>query len=119
MAKQSPSTPTEVGGDSAGVKGVHSERGSLLYSSIAMCHNSIPNTEKYQGDVTLGQICHFGLIVYGGGSHMCSSPAVPTGVASAVQKLWQTACSEIGPGADFTTIVQCVENRAGVEVKGT
>ena len=44
---------------------------------------------------------------------------VPTSVASAVQKLWQTACSEIGPGADFTTIVQCVENRAGVEVKGT
>ena len=43
---------------------------------------------------------------------------VPTSVASAVQKLWQTACSEIGPGADFTTIVQCVENQAGVEVKG-
>ena len=44
---------------------------------------------------------------------------VPTSVASAVQKLWQIACSEIGPDADFTTIVQCVENRAGVEVKGT
>ena len=37
--------------------------------------------------------------------------------SGAVQELWQTACSEIGPEADFTTIVQCVENRAGVEVK--
>ena len=42
---------------------------------------------------------------------------VPTEVACAVEQLWQTACSEIGPEADFTTIVQCVENRAGVEVK--
>lgn len=42
---------------------------------------------------------------------------VPTEVAAAVGELWQTACAEIGPEADFTTIVQCVEKRAGVEVK--
>ena len=42
---------------------------------------------------------------------------VPTKVASAVEKLWKTACSEMGPEADFTTIVQCVENRAGIKVE--
>jgi 3-hydroxyisobutyrate dehydrogenase-like beta-hydroxyacid dehydrogenase len=42
---------------------------------------------------------------------------VPTETAAAVGRLWQTVCSEIGPQADFTTIVQCVEKRAGVEVK--
>ena len=44
---------------------------------------------------------------------------VPTELAAAVAQLWQTACSEIGTQADFTTIVQCVEKRAGVEVKPT
>ena len=42
---------------------------------------------------------------------------VPTDIAGAVQQLWQKACLEIGPDADFTTIVQCVEKRAGVEIR--
>jgi len=42
---------------------------------------------------------------------------VPTDIAGAVHQLWQTACLEIGPDADFTTIVQCVENRAGIEIR--
>ncbi len=42
---------------------------------------------------------------------------VPTELAAAVGQLWQIVCAEIGPDADFTTIVQCVERRAGVEVK--
>ena len=42
---------------------------------------------------------------------------VPTDVAGAVHQLWQTACLEIGPDADFTTKVQCVEKRAGVEIR--
>ncbi len=41
----------------------------------------------------------------------------PQDVAGAVGKMWQTACAEFGPEADFTTIVKCVESRAGVEVK--
>lgn len=41
----------------------------------------------------------------------------PADVASAVGRSWQTACAELGSDADFTTIVQCVEKRAGVEVK--
>jgi hypothetical protein len=43
---------------------------------------------------------------------------VPTGVMSAVAELWETANSEIGGEADFTTIVQPVERRAGVTVGG-
>jgi len=42
---------------------------------------------------------------------------VPMWVASAVRQLWFLACSQIGPEKDFTTIVQCVERWAGVEVK--
>ncbi len=42
---------------------------------------------------------------------------VPMLVASAVRQLWFLAYSQIGPDADFTTIVQCVERWAGVEVK--
>jgi 3-hydroxyisobutyrate dehydrogenase-like beta-hydroxyacid dehydrogenase len=41
----------------------------------------------------------------------------PADVASAVGRSWQTACRELGAEADFTTIVQCAEKRAGVEVK--
>jgi len=42
---------------------------------------------------------------------------VPTWVAHAVGQMWFQACSQIGPEADFTTIVQCVERWAGVEIK--
>lgn len=43
---------------------------------------------------------------------------VPTGVMAAVAQSWETANSEIGGEADFTTIVQPVERRAGVTVGG-
>ncbi|HVZ54003.1 MAG TPA: NAD(P)-dependent oxidoreductase [Pseudolabrys sp.] len=43
---------------------------------------------------------------------------VPNGVMSAVAQAWETANSEIGGEADFTTIVQPVERRAGVIVGG-
>jgi 3-hydroxyisobutyrate dehydrogenase-like beta-hydroxyacid dehydrogenase len=42
---------------------------------------------------------------------------VPMWVASAVRQLWFLAQSQIGAEKDFTTIVQCVENWAGVEVR--
>jgi 3-hydroxyisobutyrate dehydrogenase-like beta-hydroxyacid dehydrogenase len=42
---------------------------------------------------------------------------IPTWVASAVGQLWHLAYSQMGPQKDFTTIVQCVEQWAGVEVK--
>lgn len=42
---------------------------------------------------------------------------VPVEVSQAVAHLLSLACSEIGPEADLTTIVQPVERRAGVEVK--
>jgi 3-hydroxyisobutyrate dehydrogenase-like beta-hydroxyacid dehydrogenase len=42
---------------------------------------------------------------------------VPMLVANAVRQLWFLAYSQIGAEEDFTTIVQCVERWAGVEVK--
>jgi 3-hydroxyisobutyrate dehydrogenase-like beta-hydroxyacid dehydrogenase len=42
---------------------------------------------------------------------------VPTEVCSAVGRLWQLTCDEVGPDKDFTTIVQPLERRAGVEVR--
>jgi hypothetical protein len=42
---------------------------------------------------------------------------IPMWVASAVGQLWFLAYSQMGPEKDFTTIVQCVEKWAGVEVK--
>jgi 3-hydroxyisobutyrate dehydrogenase-like beta-hydroxyacid dehydrogenase len=42
---------------------------------------------------------------------------VPMWVANAVRQLWFLAVNEIGAEQDFTTIVQCVERWAGVEVK--
>jgi hypothetical protein len=44
---------------------------------------------------------------------------IPNEVAGAVEQMWRTVCSENGANADFTTIVQYVENRAGVVVKST
>lgn len=43
---------------------------------------------------------------------------VPMGVGSAVRNLWQIANAERGPDSDYTEIVRCVEEWAGVEVKG-
>jgi 3-hydroxyisobutyrate dehydrogenase-like beta-hydroxyacid dehydrogenase len=42
---------------------------------------------------------------------------VPMEVCSAVGRLWQLAYDEIGPDKDFTTIIQTIERRAGVEVR--
>ena len=42
---------------------------------------------------------------------------VPNDILSVVQRLWQVAENEIGGDKDFTTIVQPLERRAGVEVK--
>jgi 3-hydroxyisobutyrate dehydrogenase-like beta-hydroxyacid dehydrogenase len=41
---------------------------------------------------------------------------VPNDVMSAVAAAWETANSEIGGAADFTTIVQPIERLAGVTV---
>lgn len=41
---------------------------------------------------------------------------VPTDMMGMVASLWERTASEIGPDKDFTTIVQTVENRAGVTV---
>ena len=42
---------------------------------------------------------------------------VPTDLAIAVEKLWQSAKDEYGAESDFTNIVRCIENRAGIEIK--
>jgi len=42
---------------------------------------------------------------------------VPMWVGSAVRQLWQYVNADRGPASDFTTIVQCIEHWAGVEVK--
>jgi hypothetical protein len=38
-------------------------------------------------------------------------------VAQTVTRMLETACQEIGPDKDLTTVVQPVERRAGVEVR--
>ncbi|HUZ75568.1 MAG TPA: NAD(P)-dependent oxidoreductase [Stellaceae bacterium] len=43
---------------------------------------------------------------------------VPMWVGSAVRQLWQYANAKLGPDSDFTQIVQCLEDWAGVEVGG-
>lgn len=42
---------------------------------------------------------------------------VPMWVGSAVRQLWQFANAQNGPASDFTTIIRCIEEWAGVEVK--
>jgi 3-hydroxyisobutyrate dehydrogenase-like beta-hydroxyacid dehydrogenase len=42
---------------------------------------------------------------------------VPMWVAAAVRQMWFMAYTQLGPETDFTRIVQCIENWAGVEVK--
>ncbi len=42
---------------------------------------------------------------------------VPMTVGTAVRELWAQACERIGAQEDFTTVVKCVEQGAGVEVR--
>ena len=42
---------------------------------------------------------------------------VPTWIGTLVRQMWQFTCSQMGPDADFTRIVQCNERWAGVEVR--
>jgi 3-hydroxyisobutyrate dehydrogenase-like beta-hydroxyacid dehydrogenase len=42
---------------------------------------------------------------------------VPADVARAVVASVKRSCDEVGPDADFTTVVQPIERRAGAEVK--
>ena len=42
---------------------------------------------------------------------------VPMCVGKAVRTMWQLAETELGPKSDYTEIVRCLEERAGVEVK--
>jgi 3-hydroxyisobutyrate dehydrogenase-like beta-hydroxyacid dehydrogenase len=43
---------------------------------------------------------------------------VPMAVAEAVERVWHRACEENGPDGDFSTIIQCIERDAGIEVTG-
>jgi 3-hydroxyisobutyrate dehydrogenase-like beta-hydroxyacid dehydrogenase len=43
---------------------------------------------------------------------------VPMWVGSAVRQLWAYSASRMGADTDFTTVVRCIEEWAGVEVKG-
>jgi 3-hydroxyisobutyrate dehydrogenase-like beta-hydroxyacid dehydrogenase len=53
--------------------------------------------------------------------NLCLSEAaalqVPNEIMTAVGRIWQRTQDEIGPDKDFTTVVQPMERRAGVEVK--
>jgi 3-hydroxyisobutyrate dehydrogenase-like beta-hydroxyacid dehydrogenase len=42
---------------------------------------------------------------------------VPMWIASAVKQMFQLASSQIGPDKDITTVIQCIEAWAGVEVR--
>jgi hypothetical protein len=43
---------------------------------------------------------------------------VPMWVGAAVRQLWAYSANHMGPDTDFTTVIKCVEEWAGVEVKG-
>ncbi len=43
---------------------------------------------------------------------------IPQYVSASVAQMWQLAVTQLGPNADFTEIVKCVEQWADVEVKG-
>jgi 3-hydroxyisobutyrate dehydrogenase-like beta-hydroxyacid dehydrogenase len=43
---------------------------------------------------------------------------VPMWVGAAVRQLWAYSASQNGPDTDFTTVIKCVEQWAGVEVRG-
>jgi 3-hydroxyisobutyrate dehydrogenase-like beta-hydroxyacid dehydrogenase len=49
---------------------------------------------------------------------LADAQKVPMWVSSAVERLWLWCQSRQGPQSDFTSIVKCVEEWAGVEVKG-
>ncbi|HET7825787.1 MAG TPA: NAD(P)-dependent oxidoreductase [Anaeromyxobacter sp.] len=49
---------------------------------------------------------------------LADAQRVPMWVSSAVERLWLWCQSRQGPQSDFTSIVKCVEEWAGVEVKG-
>ena len=62
------------------------------------------------------------VLVHGGGpqlTQVTEAMGVPMWVGSAVRQLWAYSASHMGPDTDFTTVVKCVEEWAGVEVKGT
>jgi 3-hydroxyisobutyrate dehydrogenase len=42
---------------------------------------------------------------------------VPMEVGAAVRHIWRLAERELGPDSDYTEIIRCIEERAGVEVK--
>lgn len=44
---------------------------------------------------------------------------VPHDIMDAVGRAWETCIAEIGPDKDFTTIIQPVEKRGGITVKGS
>ena len=43
---------------------------------------------------------------------------VPMWVGAAVRQLWAYSASHNGPDTDFTTVIKCIEEWAGVEVRG-
>lgn len=43
---------------------------------------------------------------------------VPMWVGAAVRQLWAYSANHMGPDADFTTVIKCIEEWAGVEVRG-
>jgi 3-hydroxyisobutyrate dehydrogenase-like beta-hydroxyacid dehydrogenase len=43
---------------------------------------------------------------------------VPMWVGAAVRQLWAYSANHMGPDNDFTTVIQCLEQWAGVEVRG-
>ena len=43
---------------------------------------------------------------------------VPMWVGAAVRQLWAYSASHMGPDTDFTTVIKCIEEWAGVEVRG-
>jgi len=42
---------------------------------------------------------------------------VPMWVANSVRELWAVANTRLGPDADFTAVIKCVEQWADVEIK--
>ena len=47
-----------------------------------------------------------------------SALGVPVWVSAAVVQMWRLAATQLGPDSDFSNLVKCVEEWAGVEVKG-
>ena len=62
--------------------------------------------------IAAGAVCHVPCF------DEAEAQQVPMWVGSAVRQLWQYANAELGPDSDFTEIVKCIEEWAGVEVGG-